>query len=69
VKKGGARLLGRAAVRPFYKIINDLKFRLHPVQQEAISPLTSEAPRRGPVFVLEAKKVNGSGRLGPEPLP
>jgi hypothetical protein len=33
VKKGGARLLGRAAVRPFYNIINDLKFRLQSVQE------------------------------------
>jgi hypothetical protein len=29
VKKGGARLLGRAAVRPFDNIIIDLKIRLH----------------------------------------
>jgi hypothetical protein len=35
VKKGGARLLGRAAVRPFDNIINDLKFRLHSPEQRA----------------------------------
>jgi hypothetical protein len=34
VKKGGARLLGRAAVRPFDNIINALKFRLHSTQQQ-----------------------------------
>jgi hypothetical protein len=28
-EKGGARLLGRAAVRPFDNIINHLKNRLH----------------------------------------
>jgi hypothetical protein len=38
VKKGGARLLGRAAVRPFYNIINGLKFRLQAGRQKAILP-------------------------------
>jgi hypothetical protein len=37
VKKGGARLLGRAAVRPFYNIINDLKIRLRLSWQKMIS--------------------------------
>jgi hypothetical protein len=36
-EKGGARLLGRAAVRPFYNIINGLKNRLRAIEQKAIS--------------------------------
>jgi hypothetical protein len=42
VKKGGARLLGRAAVRPFDNIINDLKFRLHLISQESVDAVSAE---------------------------
>jgi hypothetical protein len=42
-EKGGARLLGRAAVRPFYNTINDLKNRLRMLRERGGS--LAELPR------------------------
>jgi hypothetical protein len=36
-EKGGARLLGRAAVRPFYNTINHLRIRLRTVSEPAVA--------------------------------
>jgi hypothetical protein len=73
VKKGGARLLGRPAVRPFYNIIIDLKIRLHSAWQQPngadwreMIPLDflSKENRRGPMIRggFEQKRV-GLGHL------
>jgi hypothetical protein len=61
VKKGGARLLGRAAVRPFYNIINDLKFRLHSLWQARIEiPVAMRPSGAGPQRkTAEDRRVHG----------
>jgi hypothetical protein len=74
VKKGGARLLGRAAVRPFNNIINDLKFRLRPILERAILPPFGAHPpgtfapkgqnRPGPIRSEAAFRRKAPGGVG-----